>query len=87
MIEVKVNRQQILDFLVETMLDKYHEDLFDESNFNDNKGGWIYRDRVKITMFEAVIYHEAEEEGMRDMSRDEMLSVKKRVLELIKKAS
>jgi hypothetical protein len=32
MIEVKVNREQILDFLVETILDNYHDDMFDESN-------------------------------------------------------
>lgn len=82
MIEVKVNRQQILDFLVKNILDNYYDDMFDE-----NLGGWLYKDRVKVTMFEAVIYHEAEEEGLKDMTKSEMLSVKKRVKNINKKAS
>jgi hypothetical protein len=78
MIDFKVNRQQTLDFLVEHILDNYHEDLFIDGN-----GGWLYRDRIKVTMFEAVIYNDAEEEGLKDITRAEMLWVKNEVLKKV----
>jgi hypothetical protein len=78
MINFKVNRQFFLDNLVEKILDNYHTDLF-----KDNVGGWLYRDHSKVTMFEAVIYCDAEDEGLKDITKEEMLWVKN---EIIKKA-
>lgn len=76
MIEVKEYREQVLDLLVKIMLRTYHDDMFDES-----KGGWIYRDRLKISMFEAVIYHGAEEEGLKDITKEEVMWIKNKVKE------
>jgi hypothetical protein len=48
--------------------------------FKEEDSGWMYRDRIKISMFEAVIYCDAEDEGLRDITRDEMLWVKSEVI-------
>lgn len=74
----KKYRQAVLDLLVKKVIRNYHEDMFNSDIkdwFYRDSGDWRYPGYRKVSMFEAVIYHEADEEGF-DITYDEVQTVK-----------
>jgi hypothetical protein len=76
MIKDKIYRKEKLELIVDIMSKRYKKQLF-----LDNLDCWLYRDRVKISLFESIIYHEGEEQDIKDMTVDEMLSIKNKLME------